>query len=139
MWTFGADESFHPVGMGAGEGPGDDPTPVMADEHDTFVGQPVGQLGDIPADGSHAVLYDLGELRRRVVAAQVGGDGGVVPAEFGQLVAPLVPALGEAVEEQHQRSRPAPGDMKVTGVKGDELVGDQRRDGSTAPIQRQEL
>jgi hypothetical protein len=58
------------------------------------------QPGDVAEQVAHPVVVDLLRLVGEVVAAQVGRHDAVVPAEVGELVAPQVPELREAVHEQ---------------------------------------
>ena len=82
---------------------GDDPTPVVPDDGRAAFAQRADQAAHVL--GQRLDVVAAAGLLGEVVAAQVRGDDAV--AGLGQrpdLVPPGVPVLGEAVQQQHQRS-----------------------------------
>ncbi|MFO0634089.1 MAG: hypothetical protein U0168_14685 [Nannocystaceae bacterium] len=76
------------------------------------------ELGDVVGEALHGVTGDRAGLVGEVVAAQIGR----VHVEPGrgqarELVAPRVPELGEAVQQQHRRPRTRPRRRDVDAVQ----------------------
>ena len=56
------------------------------------------------SDWQAGAIGDREALRGRQRSTARGGDGQVVLAEFGELILPLVPERGKAVEEEDERA-----------------------------------
>ena len=87
-----------------GELEGDDAAPVVGDDGGPLDIEGVHEIDDVlPEHG--AVDADAG-LVRAAEAARIGRKEGVVAGEGGELLAPLVGGLGEAVKEDDGLARP---------------------------------
>jgi hypothetical protein len=88
--------------------------------------------GDVVREVEHPVGVERGWLGRAAVAADVERDR--VEAGLGdgrQLVAPRIPALGEAVHEEHERARALLRDVDATGADVEQAMSDRAHDRST--------
>ena len=118
------DESVEQLGVMQGEGPGGGSAPVMADQHEAPIAELRRQRPDILSGVPGPVVLDRLRLGGEVVATQVRGDGEMIAPELRQLVAPHVPALGEAVQEDHQRAGAGVGVVKPNAAEIGEVVSD---------------
>jgi hypothetical protein len=101
--------------------PRDDTAPVVADNVRAFLAERMDECQDIIDERLDVVA--AGRLVGEVVAAEVGRHGAEAGfSERGQLVAPRVPALGEAVEKQHERAFALFGDVEADAVRFEEGV-----------------
>src|SRR5262249_23271223 len=97
-------------------------TSVLGDE---VANEPVHLVRLLSHDPVRAVRD--GRLRRQVVAAHVGHHRGVIAAELGELVAPLVPEIGKAVQEDDERTASGAGGVQPDAVDVRGFVGQRRR------------
>ena len=102
MGRIDDDQPLEPLGVRDGERPGDDAAPVVADEHEPLAAEMIGEGAEILDHVRDPVLRELRRLVREVVAPHVRRHGLMLTAEVRELRAPLVPELGEPVDEQHQ-------------------------------------
>ncbi len=92
------------------EPPADRAAQVVADHHRPLAAGEVEQADHVPRERIERVGVHAGRLLAGVVAALVRREDAVAGrGERGDLLAPAVPELGEAVQQHHQRSVPGPG------------------------------
>jgi hypothetical protein len=118
------DEGIEQIGVVQGKGPGGGGTPVMTDEDEALMAKLCHQSPDVLRRGPGTVVTKRLGLGGEIVAAQVGGDGKVVDTEISELVAPHVPALREAVQEDDQGTGTNVGVVKPNPVEVCVVVGD---------------
>ena len=128
MWTRQHRQRSQPFRVAVGDGPGDGAAPVVADEVERGAGGArVGDGDDVLDEAIEVVGGTVGRVGPRTggVPALVDGHG-VVPGRHQrrQLCPPRVPALREAVEQQHERT--AVGTCDIGGERprggGDHVV-----------------
>src|SRR5258707_13497910 len=93
-------QPLYAVGIPNRERPGQCASPVVPDH----VRAPLAKRGDQPANvvGQRRQVVAGLRLVREVVAAQIGCDDAETYREGGKLVAPRIPELWEAVEQQNE-------------------------------------
>ncbi len=104
VWRVQDREPIDHLGMARREFPRDHPAPVVTDDVGPVV-HPLDQVPDIPHEFADPVAREARGFLRSVVAPEVGRDdteSGV--GERGDLLAPGVPELGEAVETEDERA-----------------------------------
>ena len=99
------DQSPNPVGPEQAEVPGNEGAPIVAHEEDPIQTKCVQEGYEVADDVEDGVTGGGGRRVGVAVAAEVGGDGTVAAGGSREhLVAPRVPELREAVEEEHRRA-----------------------------------
>ena len=96
-------ETGDALGPVDGELEGDDAAPVVRDHGGPLDVDGVHEVDDVLREEG-AIDADAG-LVGAAKAARIGGEEGVVAGEGGELLAPLVGGLGEAVEEDDGLAR----------------------------------
>jgi hypothetical protein len=95
----------HLAGCGDGRGPGDQPAPPVT-HHDGVAGtEGADDAGDVGSQGA-GVVPARGFVARAVPAQVHGGGAEAGLRHCWELMAPGPPELGEAVQEQHERTVP---------------------------------
>jgi hypothetical protein len=98
----------------------------VPDERRRGLAERVDEAEHVVDERGHAVRGQLGGGGGPPVAAHVGGDGVVSGGgERGELVAPGIPELGEAVEEDDGRPLARLGQVQVDAVDGNHAMGDR--------------
>jgi hypothetical protein len=96
-------QSLDALGVVHGQQPGQPTTPVVPGDGGRVGAQGRDEVGHLLGQDPGSVVTDPGWLVGGVVAGQVGRDHSVAGVgEGGELVAPGVPELGEAVQQHHQ-------------------------------------
>ncbi len=113
------------LGVADRERPGNDPAPVVTDQHERAAAvELLGEGPDVLDQGRDPIALERGRSLGQIVAAEIGRHGQVVAAELLELILPGIPELREAVQHEDQLARPAPGQIEPKAVGGDELVAD---------------
>ena len=99
-------DGAEPVGTGQRRVPHDRRAPVVPDEDRGFIGlERIGDTDQIAGDGFQRVGGDVVRLVRPAIAAHVDRAGGETGGgDRAELVTPRIPALGKAVDEDHERA-----------------------------------
>jgi hypothetical protein len=117
------DHAADQVGPHQGGLPGDGCAPVVTDDHGRALAQRVDQADDVTDEVVNRVVVDAFRLVGLPVAPLVGRHHVVAGVgEGGDLVAPGVPRLRPAVQQQHERSFAAFGNVHPDAVGLDEPV-----------------
>ncbi len=100
----------------------------MADDHRFLLAERVEQADEVAEQVELRILLHRRRAVGLAVAAQVGSDGVVAGrGQGGELKAPGVPRLREAVQQHHQRTFALFGDVRLDAVGLYEPVGDLAR------------
>src|SRR6266568_449840 len=102
------------------KGPGQDTAPIVSNDDGLLLSQPFNQSFNVSQQSGHIVTF--ARLVAIIVPAQVRRhDGKTVLSQEGYLVAPGVPELGEAVQEDDQRAA-ALGDVVQADAVADDVA-----------------
>ena len=85
-------------------GPRDRAAPVVPDDRRVALAEGVDQPFDVGDQLRHGVRGHAGRLLALVVAAEIGRHDPEARRERGDLVAPRVPELGKAVQQDDERT-----------------------------------
>jgi hypothetical protein len=110
-------ERNDPLGIAMRGGPAHVPAPIVADEVQGLCAVPLlrGEIQHVADQAVHRVRVEIGGIgpHARRVAALIGRDGAIASGtERGDLLAPRVPRLWEAMEQEYQGGARGAGDVR---------------------------